>query len=166
MLHLIAMAAAAITAATPASVQAIKAAPAPLREVTWVDTPTGQDIANVYPPSAVQAGKGGAVLLQCQVAEEGSLEACQVQIEDPVGTPRRVGRDELSAFWDETHGLPDAVSLVPLGITHVIGNEAAFTMQARPVVGGVTYALDIIDLMTFDDEARITTSYRVRVANR
>jgi steroid delta-isomerase len=78
-------------------------------------------------------------------------------IEDPVGTPRRVGRDELSTFWDETHGLPDAVSLVPLGITHVIGNEAAFTMQARPVVGGVTYALDIIDLMTFDDEARITT---------
>jgi steroid delta-isomerase len=78
-------------------------------------------------------------------------------IEDPVGTPRRTGRDEIGAFWDETHNLPDSVALVPSGILTVIGNEAIFTMQALPVLGDQTYAIDIIDLMTFDENAKITT---------
>jgi steroid delta-isomerase len=78
-------------------------------------------------------------------------------IEDPVGTPRRRGRDELGAFWDEIHQVPDAVELRPLGIVNVVGNEVAFTMQARPNLGGQVFALDIIDVMTFDDEGRITT---------
>ena len=30
-------------------------------------------------------------------------------------------------------------------------------MQARPVIGGATYAVDIIDVMTFDDAGKITT---------
>lgn len=78
-------------------------------------------------------------------------------IEDPVGTPRRSGRDEIGAFWDETHHVPDAVELRPLGIVNVCGNEAAFTMQARPTLGGQVFSLDIIDVMTFDDEGKITT---------
>jgi steroid delta-isomerase len=78
-------------------------------------------------------------------------------IEDPVGTPRREGLDEIRAFWDETHGLPDAVELRPLGLRFVIGNEATFTMQARPSMGGTTYELDIIDHMTFDEDGRIAT---------
>jgi protein TonB len=81
MLHLIALAAAALTSAT-----AIEAQPAaPLTQVRWVATPTGADIAAVYPPSAVSAGQSGAVLLECKVADQGSLTACNVRIEDPVG---------------------------------------------------------------------------------
>jgi hypothetical protein len=30
-------------------------------------------------------------------------------------------------------------------------------MQARPTMGGTTYALDIIDHMTFDDAGKIAT---------
>lgn len=78
-------------------------------------------------------------------------------IEDPVGTPRRTGRDEIGAFWDESHAVPDSVELRSLGLTNIIGAEAAFTMQARPDLGGEVYALDVIDVMTFDDDARITT---------
>jgi steroid delta-isomerase len=78
-------------------------------------------------------------------------------IEDPVGTPRRTGREAIGAFWDEAHQVPDSVALVPLGILTVVGNEAIFTMQALPVLGDSTYAIDIIDLMTFDDNAKITT---------
>ncbi|HEX8803445.1 MAG TPA: nuclear transport factor 2 family protein [Acidimicrobiales bacterium] len=78
-------------------------------------------------------------------------------IEDPVGTARRDGLGALAAFWDETHAVPDTIELRPLGITTIIGDEAAFTMQARPSLGGETYAIDIIDVMTFDGEARITT---------
>ncbi|MGH9111303.1 MAG: nuclear transport factor 2 family protein [Acidimicrobiales bacterium] len=78
-------------------------------------------------------------------------------IEDPVGTPRREGVDAIGALWDETHAIPDAIELRPLGIRTIIGNEAVFTMQARPNLGGDTYVIDIIDHMTFDDAGKITT---------
>lgn len=103
MLHLIALAAAAISSAS-----AIQAAPAPaLTEVRWVATPTGQDIANVYPPTAVQAGKSGAVLLECKVATEGELEACNVQIEDPVGLEFGMAALELAPLFKMSANAPD-----------------------------------------------------------
>jgi steroid delta-isomerase len=85
------------------------------------------------------------------------LFADDAWIEDPVGTPRRTGREEIGAFWDESHAVPDAIELRPLGIVTVIGNEGIFTMQARATLGGAVYGIDIIDLMTFDDEGKITT---------
>jgi TonB family protein len=107
MLHLIALAAAAISSSA-----AIKAAPAPdLLEVNWVSTPTGQDIANVYPPTAVEAGKGGAVLLVCKVATEGSLRACQVQIEDPVGLEFGAAALELAPLFKMAATAPDGTAV-------------------------------------------------------
>jgi steroid Delta-isomerase len=85
------------------------------------------------------------------------LFADDAWIEDPVGTPRRQGRAEIGAFWDESHEVPDAIELVPLGILTVVGDEAVFTMQARATLGGQVFGIDIIDLMTFDDAGRITT---------
>jgi steroid Delta-isomerase len=78
-------------------------------------------------------------------------------IEDPVGTPRRNGREEIGAFWDETHTVPDKIALVPLGILTVVGDEAIFTMQAQATLGEQVFGIDIIDLMTFDEGGRITT---------
>lgn len=85
------------------------------------------------------------------------LFAPDAWIEDPVGTPRRNGREEIGAFWDESHTVPDKVALVPLGITTIIGNEGIFTMQAQATLGDQVFGIDIIDLMTFDDEGKITT---------
>jgi steroid delta-isomerase len=39
----------------------------------------------------------------------------------------------------------------------VAAGECAFPMQARPVIGEDTYAVDIIDVMTFDADGRILT---------
>jgi len=78
-------------------------------------------------------------------------------IEDPVGTPRREGLEAIGEFWDETHAIPDNIELRPLDIRVVTGHEAAFTMQARPNLGGDTYAIDVIDHMTFDDDGKITS---------
>lgn len=78
-------------------------------------------------------------------------------LEDPVGTPRREGREAIGAFWDDSHALADAIELRPLGLRVVIGNEATFTFQVRPNIGGETYALDVIDHMTFDDDGKIAT---------
>ncbi|HEU0170394.1 MAG TPA: nuclear transport factor 2 family protein [Acidimicrobiales bacterium] len=76
-------------------------------------------------------------------------------IEDPVGSPRRVGPDAIGGFWDETRSMADGLDLVPMGFRIVVGNEAVLTLQARPVVGGETFALDIVDHMTFDDTGKI-----------
>jgi TonB family protein len=113
MLHLIALAAAAaasVAAATPAA--GVPAAPgAPLREVEWVSTPTGQDIASVYPPTAVEAGKSGAVLLECRVADAGSLDDCSVEIEDPVGLEFGVAAMALAPLFRMTPTAPDGTAV-------------------------------------------------------
>jgi steroid delta-isomerase len=78
-------------------------------------------------------------------------------IEDPVGTPRREGKASIGAFWDETQGMADSVELRRTGPVRVAAGEAAFPMQARPVIGGTTFCINIIDVMTFDDTGLITT---------
>ena len=78
-------------------------------------------------------------------------------IEDPVGTPRREGRDAIGGFFDESSGMADAIELRQTGPVRVAAGECAFPMQARPEIGGTTYCVDIIDVMTFDDDGRITT---------
>ena len=78
-------------------------------------------------------------------------------IEDPVGTPRREGHDGIGAFFDETSGMADSIELRRTGPVRVVAGEAAFPMQARPVLGGTTFCVDIIDVMTFDDAGHITT---------
>ncbi|MBI1196934.1 MAG: TonB family protein [Phenylobacterium sp.] len=106
MLHLIALATAAVTSAA-----AVQAAPTPaLREVEWIATPTGQDIASVYPPTAVKAGKSGAVLLECRVAAEGSLDGCSVEIEDPVGLEFGLAAMELAPLFRMTATAPDGTA--------------------------------------------------------
>ena len=83
--------------------------------------------------------------------------ADDARIEDPVGTPWKEGMEAIAAFFDETQGLSDSVELVRTGPVRVAAGQAAFPMQARPSIGGTTYVIDIIDVMTFDDDGRITT---------
>jgi len=78
-------------------------------------------------------------------------------IEDPVGTPRREGKVSIGEFWDQTQGMADSVELRRTGPVRVAAGEAAFPMQARPSIGGTTFCIDIIDVMTFDDTGVITT---------
>lgn len=106
MLHLIALAAAAISSVSAIQAPSVQSNAA-LTEVSWVATPTGQDIANVYPPTAVQAGKSGAVLLECKVATGGALEACNVQIEDPVGLEFGMAALELAPLFKMAANAPD-----------------------------------------------------------
>jgi steroid Delta-isomerase len=77
-------------------------------------------------------------------------------IEDPVGTEVRVGHEQLGEFWDFVHQLSESIELVRTGPIRVAGSEAAFPMQAINDLGGTKMAVDIIDVMVFDDEARIT----------
>lgn len=78
-------------------------------------------------------------------------------IEDPVGTPRREGRAAIGGFFDESSGMADSIELRQTGPVRVAAGEAAFPLQARPDIGGTTFVVDIIDVMTFDDAGQITT---------
>jgi steroid Delta-isomerase len=85
--------------------------------------------------------------------------AADAWIEDPVGTPRREGVEDIGAFFDQSHGAADSIELRG-GLLTVCGTEAAFTMEVRPTIGGTTFVMDVIDAMTFavdGGEARITT---------
>jgi steroid delta-isomerase len=85
------------------------------------------------------------------------LFAPDATVEDPIGSDVRQGAGELTELWDLVHGLADRLQLVRTGPTRVAGHEAAFPMQAITASGGTELEVDIIDVMTFDDDARITS---------
>ena len=78
-------------------------------------------------------------------------------VEDPVGSGVHRGREAIRAFFDTSHSLADSIELRSVDITAVVGNEAAFAMEIRPVIGGAEMVLEAIDVMTFADDGRITS---------
>jgi hypothetical protein len=75
-----------------------------------------------------------------------------------VGTERREGLNAIGDFWDESHAIPDSIELRLGDLRIIVGQEAAFTMEARPNLGGETYTFDVIDHMSFDTEGKITAN--------
>jgi steroid delta-isomerase len=78
-------------------------------------------------------------------------------IEDPVGSPRLQGPEAIGGFFDQSSGMADSIELRQTGPVRVAAGECAFPMQARPEIGGTTFVVDIIDVMTFTEDGRITT---------
>ena len=78
-------------------------------------------------------------------------------VEDPIGTPVHRGKVEIGAFFETTQSLADSIELRSLGVTAVCGDQAAFAMEIRPVIGGTTYVMEAIDVMTFADDGRISS---------
>lgn len=86
-----------------------------------------------------------------------ALWSADATLEDPVGSPVRHGIDEIAEFYDQSQASADSVELRADGPVIVLGHEASFRFHARPTLDGVTFSLPAIDVMTFDDEARITS---------
>ena len=85
------------------------------------------------------------------------LFADDAWIEDPVGTPKHEGLDAIGGFFDQSAGLADSIELRLTGPVRVAAGEGAFPMEIRPTIGGTTFAMPCIDVMTFDDAGKITT---------
>jgi TonB family protein len=49
----------------------------------WVERPTGDQMAPLYPKAAEKAGKEGMVVLDCRVRSDGRLRACKVRSQNP-----------------------------------------------------------------------------------
>jgi len=81
------------------------------------------------------------------------LYTAEATIEDPVGSEPLAGREAIRDFY--AAAAAGAVALELSGPVRVCGHEAAFPMLATIGPEGRRSCLDIIDLMTFDEDARI-----------
>ncbi|MCB9726016.1 MAG: nuclear transport factor 2 family protein [Spirochaetaceae bacterium] len=78
-----------------------------------------------------------------------ALYAEDATLEDPIGTDPIRGREKIRAFYAAAAG---AVRLELTGNPRVAAGEAAFPMRANL---GPDHAIEIIDVMAFDDDGLI-----------
>ena len=75
-------------------------------------------------------------------------------VEDPVGSEVRTTRESIREFYAAIEPLEQESRLVSARIAE---GQAAFLFELVTRVGDQTYTLAPIDVMTFDDDGRITT---------
>lgn len=83
-----------------------------------------------------------------------ALYADGATVEDPVGTDVRRTREEIAEFYGALDGLEQSATLLQ---ARIAGNEAAFAFELVTKAGDATYTLAPIDVMTFDDDGKITS---------
>ena len=49
----------------------------------WISLPTSRDLANAYPPNAMEHSKSGKAVMRCKVRPTGDLVSCVVISETP-----------------------------------------------------------------------------------
>lgn len=84
------------------------------------------------------------------------LFAVDAVAHDPVDGDPHVGHDGLRTFFGGTHEMVDSLTLTATGPIRVAGDFAAFPMTARTVMGEMALEIDIIDVMTFGSDGKIT----------
>ena len=83
-----------------------------------------------------------------------ALYADDATIEDPIGSDLHRGRDGVRAFYAASVG---SVVMKRTGPVRVAGNEAATPLVALIGPEGQQQALDIISVMRFDDDGKVTS---------
>ncbi|PTR25755.1 steroid delta-isomerase [Rhodococcus sp. OK519] len=76
-------------------------------------------------------------------------------VEDPVGTEPKRGVEEIRAFFTAIESMDQTAELLTV---RVAGNSAAFHFRVTTKAGDQTYVIEPIDVMTFDDDAKITST--------
>jgi steroid delta-isomerase len=84
-----------------------------------------------------------------------ALYADEPTVEDPIGSPPKVGREAVRAFYVQSFRGPFSVRR--LGPITVVGHRAAFQFRIDVPVGDSVIKLTATDVMTFDEQARIVT---------
>ena len=82
--------------------------------------------------------------------------ADDVEQEDPVGSPRNVGRDALAGFFDMVAGLVDSIDFDAREL-YVSGSEAALVFSlVQHRKDGTEVTLDGVDVFVVDDDGNIS----------
>jgi len=82
-----------------------------------------------------------------------ALYDADASVEDPLGTPHKVGAEQIREFYAGVSG----VNLVAtrIGPVTVVGNEAAFQFRIDVPMGEDTISMVTTDLMTFNDAGKV-----------
>ncbi|QDQ99078.1 SgcJ/EcaC family oxidoreductase [Tomitella fengzijianii] len=83
-----------------------------------------------------------------------ALYAPDATVEDPVGTDAHRGRDAIAAFYAKSAGYHNESELLDCRIS---GDNAAFRFRITTTLPERTVEVTPIDVMTFDEDARITS---------
>jgi steroid delta-isomerase len=83
-----------------------------------------------------------------------ALYADDATIEDPIGAPLQRGADAIAKFYEASAG---KVTMKLTGPVRVAGREAAAPFRVLVGPEGQRSVIDVIDVMTFDDEGKITS---------
>jgi steroid delta-isomerase len=76
-------------------------------------------------------------------------------VEDPAGGEVHIGREAIRGFYAAALGAKTETEVVTL---RALGNEAAFLWRLTVDLGeGAKMRIEIISVMTFDDDANITS---------
>ncbi|MGZ4683255.1 MAG: nuclear transport factor 2 family protein [Acidimicrobiales bacterium] len=86
-----------------------------------------------------------------------SLFADDATVEDPVGADVVSGPEGIASFWDGVRAMSPDIELQLTGAPRLAAGEAAFPMRAITTLGDAKLAVEIIDVMTFADDGRITS---------
>jgi steroid delta-isomerase len=106
-------------------------------------------------PSVADTVNRYVELLGAGSADElAALYTPDATVEDPVGSGVRHGHDEIRELYSRVEKQDRTVELLSM---HVNGNEAAFLARLTIITGDVATRIDGIDVMTFDEQARITS---------
>ena len=83
-----------------------------------------------------------------------ALYAEGATVEDPVGSEVLSDREQIRAFYAGLDGLEKETRLVA---ARIAGGAAAFHFEVATRAGDQTYTVTPIDVMTFDDDGKITS---------
>ncbi|ONM46664.1 nuclear transport factor 2 family protein [Nocardia donostiensis] len=87
-------------------------------------------------------------------ADIAALYAEDATLEDPVGTPPHAGRAAIEEFYRPLDAVRTTTELLTVRIA---GNSAAFGFRVVTETGEQTVTVSPIDVMTFDEQAQITS---------
>ena len=83
-----------------------------------------------------------------------ALYADDATVEDPVGSEVLVGKEAIRGFYATLEPLEQEAVL---GDVRIAAGQAAFGFELRTRTADATYVVSPIDVMTFDDDGRITS---------
>lgn len=81
------------------------------------------------------------------------LYASDAQVEDPLGTPKKIGHEEIRAFYASISATP--ITATRLAPVTVVGHEAAFQFRIDVDLGTETISMVTTDLMTFNENGKV-----------
>ncbi len=77
-------------------------------------------------------------------------------VADPVDQPAHVGRAAVREFFAGTHEFADSLELIVTGPIRAVGHFAAVPLRAVTSMGEAKFAIDIIDVFTFNEDGLVT----------